>query len=862
MIEYDDTLAALDGQGSPTTACRAAHRGGHPGPLTRPDCPGISAPLAGFGRLAKAALLGGTALLLAPAVWAQDDGQVADTGSDSDLVLDEILVTAQKRVQSLQSVPQSVSALSGDDLRARNLLETTDLNGAVPNLQVTSAYSRTQPNFSLRGISVANEFSASIASPVGVYVDEVYQNFRASHGQQLYDLDRIEVVRGPQGTLYGRNTTGGAINFITRRPSLEGTEGYVTANYGNFDTLRMDGAAEATIIPGKLGVRFAATFGDGDGYTFNPVDGQYYGDTNYYGARATILWKPNEDMDVLLKVYTAENDQLQDLPYGIGYNENGTDNFGYSRELRGLAENEVEADTAGNYFNDADGIVLTVNYEWDEITLTSITGYDSGTFDLSPFDCDGSPNNVCAIRYNSEHDGFNQDLRLTYTGDRLQVIGGLYYGWDRNITNNEPDFFGILTDLGVPADFFNAPIASADALAVVPAGAGPDPCAPVVVNPNGFFDARSFLDPSCAAVAPPISPILAEQQFTIERPSYAIYGEAIYDVTDKFTVTLGLRYTYDEVRFEDARTVLFDAAGNPRASTVPFSFPFDPSLPAVNLEEDTGRLTGRLILNYQWQDEVMTYASYSRGYRAGAWNGLAYQAIEQVFFVPPEEVDAFEVGLKSRWFDNRLQFNAAAFYYDYQNQQIAEIVGATSFLRAVNGRIWGLEAEFTALVNDWLTIDGSGGYLNSRYDSGQVLDGGGAIGGNEFPNAPDIMANLGATITFWEQEDRSIVLRADGQYIGEYWFDPFNDYGGQFVGSPTLEGQPLASSELGEGNPAYFLANARLTFNQENFAVSLWARNIFDNFYFTYGLNLNAFNQDYLVRGLPRTYGVELTARF
>ncbi len=132
----------------------------------------------------------------------------------------EIVVTAQKRAQNLQDVPAAVSAIGGDALEARGINETSDLMGAVPSLQISTPYGKTQPNFSLRGISVANEFSASTASPVGVYVDEVYQSFRASHGGQLYDIDRVEVLRGPQGTLYGRNTTGGAISFFTRKPGL------------------------------------------------------------------------------------------------------------------------------------------------------------------------------------------------------------------------------------------------------------------------------------------------------------------------------------------------------------------------------------------------------------------------------------------------------------------------------------------------------------------------------------------------------------------------------------------------------------------------------------------------------------------
>jgi len=176
--------------------------------------------------LFKSALLATTAAAAIQFVSATGaQAQAADEESGG---LEEIIVTAQKRAENIQDIPAAVSAIGGDELLNRGIVQTSDLAGALPNLQVTSAYGTTQPNFSLRGISVANEFSASTASPVGVYVDEVYQSFRASHGQQLYDLERVEVLRGPQGTLYGRNTTGGAINFITRKPRLGDAEGYLT----------------------------------------------------------------------------------------------------------------------------------------------------------------------------------------------------------------------------------------------------------------------------------------------------------------------------------------------------------------------------------------------------------------------------------------------------------------------------------------------------------------------------------------------------------------------------------------------------------------------------------------------------------
>lgn len=177
----------------------------------------------------------------------------ADTPAEGGLV--EVTVTATRRNERLQDVPVAVSAITSQMLTNKGVFETSDLNGAIPNLQVSSPYGKQQPNFSVRGVGVGTEFNANAASPVGVYVDEVYQAFRSSHGQQLYDLDQIEVVKGPQGTLYGRNTTGGAINFITRAPKLSGQNGYVTAGYGTFDRRTIEGAVEVTPVEGVFGIR-------------------------------------------------------------------------------------------------------------------------------------------------------------------------------------------------------------------------------------------------------------------------------------------------------------------------------------------------------------------------------------------------------------------------------------------------------------------------------------------------------------------------------------------------------------------------------------------------------------------------------
>jgi iron complex outermembrane receptor protein len=820
--------------------------------------------------------------------------------------LDEIIVTAQKRVQDIQDVPVAVTALSSAALESRGITETSDLMGAVPSLQVTTPYGRTQPNFSLRGISVANEFSATTASPVGVYVDEVYQSFRASHGQQLYDLEQVEVLRGPQGTLYGRNTTGGAVSFITRKPELNGTNGEIAIGYGNYATKTVDLAYEFTPVDGVFGVRIAGTWADGDGWQYNPVQERETGTTDTKAARIALRWNPSDKWDINFKGYASEDNPVAALAYAEGQLSNREDALGYSRFEpasflggRTLKDDEVASNSGGNYFSSSEGVALTIDYIInDSLSFKSITGYDEGEYRNSPFDCDGSPNDLCSLRYNSKSENFNQDFRLTYTTDKLNVIGGLYYGRDKVLTDNEIDFFGVLRpmllDAGLPGSYFNPAIATDDSIASIPGFAaglsGDDYCAPVDANPDGFLDARSLMalltdiandnsggngfggevSAACrAAGAPPFGPILGDQKYDIERPSTAIYVDATYDLNEKTRVAVGMRYTKDEVKYFNARTTLLDLAGeNIVASTIPYSFPYDASLPPLSQTESSNELTGRVNLSHDFSDDIMGYVDYSRGYRSGSFNGLAYQGTNQVYYIDPEEIDAYEAGLKMRLLDNSLQLNLAAFFYDYANHQVTQVIGATTFTRSIDGDLYGGEAELTYQASDALRFDASLGLLRSEY-SDNALDPSDpssptrSVADNPFPNAPDLTFTLGFDWDIMTTDKGTLTLHGDTSYMDKYYFDPFKDYGQVPCDQPAPGFKILqAGPSIACGNPSYWLINARMSYDTDKYSVSIWGKNLADEDYNTYGLNIDVFGLDYLNRGLPRTYGVELKMNF
>ena len=856
------------------------------------------------------------AISISTAAWGQD-AQTSDDGAPAS-GLSEIIVTATKRSENLQNVPVAVSAISAEMLQNKGVFETSDLNNTMPNFQVSSPYGPQQPNFSVRGVGVGTEFNANAASPVGVYVDEVYQAFRSSHGQQLYDLEQIEVVRGPQGTLYGRNTTGGAINFITRGPKLRGQEGYFTAGYGRFNRLNLEGAVEVTPVPDKFGIRIAATYVDADPYLKNVIparvntsaglglsglnrnSGKSPGGTKSYGLRGTFRWQATDTVDLKLKVYASEAEGGTEPPIATGSSKTSdvinftNPNFllgglfaalapaglvpsSYSRDGRGLGERQIENDTIGNALSRARGAVFDARIDLsDSLKLISVTGYDDGKYRQKPTtDCDGTPLRLCAIGYESKFHAFNQDLRFDYDGGPFKAIVGAFYGRDYIKAFNEPDFFNLLSDVrtavGLPASFF---------------------------NPGGAFNGTAL-----SAGSLPTG-IRAAQRFTQVRTSYAGYAEGSYEITPALKLTLGGRYTKDRNVFKDGITTYFDDAGTARLITVSnfqqggafapyFLQPVRdeagnvviPSFQTLGIplpgglrqKGTSGKFSGRAILDWKPVDDVLVYGSYSRGYRSGTFNGLAYGSANQVYFVKPEQVDAFEVGLKSRFLDNRLQFNVAAFYYKYKGQQ-GQVVdaSATANLISLDGTLKGIEADLQFEPVDSLLLTASFGILDTSYDKGAcpanpatipnfpaqlgscVVSSGGpvSVGGNPFPYAAKNSASLGIDWSPIDTGRSKLTLHGDANYTGRFYFDSFKDYSR----GPLPR---VASGKFGQGEGDYWVLNARATYTFANYSIAVWGKNLTDKVYYPFGIALeNLFGNGYRVRAQPLTYGVEATVRF
>lgn len=702
------------------------------------------------------------------------------------------------------------------------------------------------------------------------------------------------------------------------QPKLNGQEGYVTAGYGRFDRLNVEGAVEVTPVLDTFGIRLAGTYVDSDPYVRNRLPaganssaafglsglnrntGIQPGGTKSYGLRGTLRWQVSPSVDLKLKLYAAEAEGGTETPIPTGQSKTSdlidytNPNFllgglfsalapaglvprNYSQSGRGLSDREIEVDTVGDALSRARGAVFDARIDLsDSLKLISVTGYDDGQYrQKANTDCDASPLRLCSIGYQSKFDAFNQDLRFDYDGGPFKAIVGAFYGRDKIKANNNPDFFNFLSDVrtavGLPASFF---------------------------NPGGAFNGTAL-----SATSLPTG-IRAVQRFTQVRTSYAGYAEGSYEITPTIKLTLGGRYTKDRNVFKDGVTTYFDDAGTARLITVSnfqqggafapyFLQPVRneagaiviPSFQTLGIplpgglrqKGTSGRFSGRAIVDWKPSDDILVYGSYSRGYRSGTFNGLAYGSANQVYFVKPEEVDAYEVGFKSRFLDNRLQFNVAAFYYDYKGQQ-GQVVdaSATANLISLDGTLKGIEADLQFQPIDSLLLTASFGLLDSSYDDGAcpanpatipnfpaqlgscVVSSGGpvSVGGNPFPYAAKTSASVGFDWSPIDTGSSKLTLHGDANYTGRFYYDSFKDYSR----GPLPR---VASGEFGNGEGDYWILNARATYTFDRYSLAVWGKNLTDKTIYPFGISIeNLFGNGYRVRNQPLTYGVEATVRF
>lgn len=375
------------------------------------------------------------ALVASPAMAQSTDGAEADDADNADIV-----VTATKRSESLQKIPLSVSAIGGDDLAKARVNSVDSLVTKVANLQLTSIVGDNTPIFALRGVSMS-DYSLNQSSPVATYYDEVYKGNFAFLGVAMYDLERVEVLKGPQGTLYGKNTTGGAVNLITKTAKLGETSGNFSMGYGRFNRVDLNGAVNLP-IGDKAALRVAGTFAQANGWFKNVVPGQPdLAETREWGLRGTLVFEPADGVKFTLRGSTSYQDPRN---YGIYAQPEAINRAGLGKWE--IASNETARRKARTT-----SVALTANFDLsDTLALTSITSYDKGSLHFIE-DTDGQSIQLLEIPYDDEAKQFAQDLRLTSdTGGLFDFIIGAYYNREQvfNSSNfkiaNDYDYNGDL----------------------------------------------------------------------------------------------------------------------------------------------------------------------------------------------------------------------------------------------------------------------------------------------------------------------------------------------------------------------------------------------------------------------------------
>lgn len=775
-------------------------------------------------------------LAVAAPVLAQEATPKADAPAIADIV-----VTAQRRSESSQSVPTAVTAFDSKALAKIGFSAPTDVAAIVPSVQVQEIYGKFQPIFSIRGISQSS-YSANQTSPVGVYADEAYIGETFLQGANFFDTERVEVLEGPQGTLYGKNTTGGAVNVISRAPKIDDTiHANVAAGYGNYQAVTLDGGVEGTLVPGKLAVRVAAFYDNDEGYQRIVNFGTRAAKTNGWGVRGTIVYRPVDNLNFVLRYTHTNTNDIPNMARAIGllpYGPQGQleDFSGYYRPAS-LGPRDFEGDIAHPYLKiSANFVTLASTLNLPGFDIVSVSAYHASNKAML-VDIGGDPNGLADQGFNNRTHAFSEDIRLVTTGNGpVKLIVGGYWGSEQNAQSNTYNLYqGTLAGLNEELNAAYGP-ATGDYLTQF-------------YQKFGYFVANQ----------------------TLTHHSIAGYGELRWKVAPKVNLTAGLRFTHDVDGQNYYNISRYTApGGTPLGSYIPGNITagtanpvdaaFDPGYtmyingPFTNasapyLGVANNRVTGKFTADYKPTKDAMVYATYSRGYRSGNFDaGLHYLFDDaSIAYAKPETIDDYEIGLKTDWFNHRLRFNAGAFEYIYTNQQFENVEGiATILVNAGKSKLQGEDAELQIAPARGLTISLSGMHLHARYES-LTLEGFN-LAGNQLISAPTWSGT--ASIDYATPVASGFVLNfhADGNARSHQWYSAFNGQDGY--------------GNIGQNG--YAIVNGRIALvSDKGYELSLWTKNLFNRLFTSYAINIqSAYGMDYQMDGPPRTFGVELKYHF
>lgn len=733
-------------------------------------------------------------------------------------LMEEIVVTAQKREERLQEVPVSVTAFSGEAIEALGFRQSVDVTAQTPNFSVGYPNGDTGvPAPFIRGVGL-NDFGVLNQGPIAAYMDETYISSNAAQIFQLLDVERVEVLRGPQGTLYGRNATGGAVNFVSRKPTQE-WDGFVRAGAGSWGLTKFE-AAGGGPLGDNTAFRAAVVKTDSDGWMKNRFTGNDQQGIDELAWRVLLETQPTESLNLLFNVRggKTESDAVQYRHLGV-WDSGGNmcsnaairagqcvDIFGYSEEapyttLTGIDVPAVPDYDEGNYDfeakNDTEfwGVSLTVDWTVGEYVLTSITSFDD-VDDFRPEETDDGPNDILTGELAVEQETFSQEFRLSWGDDDWSWLVGAYYLHDEATDNTAFDILRAFRPFTIGDDVN---------------------CSAPPGNPDGFCPEQFVFKTKSGT----------DQEIT----SYAIYADTSIQLTDVLKLSVGLRYTDEEIEHDSY--FFYDE---------PLSgFPVQPGFPA-KAKNDFSNVTGRAVLDAKLNDKLLLYGGITTGFKAGGIQSTS----DGISPYDEEKLVSYEVGFKSTFANDRVRLNGAAFYYDYSDLQvfafvIVDGIGFSTISNAADAEIYGAEFELQWLPVDQLFFNLGMGLLSTEYEDFVIPSG--DFSGNDITMSPELTFNGLIQYDIPMGDRGTVTLQTDFNYQDEVFFDALNN--------------PL----LGEDD--YWLWNARVSWTSadERWEVAAFGRNLGDEEYMVYAFDLSFFGFNEEMLGTPRSYGLEVTFR-
>ncbi len=615
-----------------------------------------------------------SALVSAPGAYAQT-GTTAAPEAEASVQLDNIVVTAQRRSERLQDVPIAVTPVTADTLENAGISGTLDLAAVVPGL-VTYQIGTAMTPF-IRGVG-SSQSPAGFESSVAVYLDGVYIGNKSSNVFDLGNIERIEVLRGPQGTLFGRNATAGAVNILTRNPGAA-PEFEASAGIGDLDERSVRVFAGAPLSD-TLSANVSFNGRWDDGYIYNPVRRTSQNPHESMTGAGVLLWEPTENFTARLSGNYTFYDEATFLS---ARPEPGTLSVAGAAGFVVPGERQSSADHATTAKQEAYNVGLNLTYEMEHFTLVSITGYSDGK-GTSLSDSDFSNATIAYSGAVGLGKQLTQEFQIQSPDNdsRLSWIGGVH-------------FMNFKEGVGGPGENF------------ISAAGVPSPLHPSDLANAGY----------CATGAYCVNGIVASGITN----SYAVFAQGSYDLTERTSLTLGLRYGEES---HSVKGYSFRYRAMPGTINQPVyngelgggGLVFDSSLrtSSVAAKQDFDATTYRAALDHKFTDAIMGYVSFNTGFKSGAFNQTTLSAVA----VQPETLDAWEVGLKSQWLDNRLRINTALWSYDYSDIQVGLItgVGISTVQNAAAATLQGIDVDFELRATADLTMRGGFTALTSEYE--------------------------------------------------------------------------------------------------------------------------------------------------